>query len=205
MKKYSLRSVLIFFAVAALLLSHIATSIRLREANQELDIVRRTYGYMKIEDDNKINVISLAQERSSNGDALRLVVPSGDRYFLHLSETNAQDNALLPKGKHKTTVALNSWADGEDLILRYKMYLNPDTQTPYLEVGSRNQGFFTYRPDDWPSDVPLSIEFLIEAPEKTELAPHEPIILMRARSEPLNRGIILWLESETHRNSRVTP
>jgi hypothetical protein len=91
MKRYSLRSVLLFFAIAALLLSHIVTTIRLQKANQELDVVRRNYGYMRIEDDSKINVISLAQERGSNGDALRFIVPPGERYFLHLSETTAKD------------------------------------------------------------------------------------------------------------------
>jgi hypothetical protein len=205
MKNYSLRSVLIIFAFAALLLSHVVTSVQLRKANQELDVVRHNYGYMKIEDDRKINVISLAQERDSNGDALRFIVPPGERYFLHLSETTAKDNAKLPDGKHKTTVALNGWADGEDVILRYGLYINPDKQTPYLTVGSRNQGFFTYRPDNWPSDVSLSTVFQLKASEKIEISPYEPIVLMRATSEAIDRGIVLWLESETHRNSRAKP
>jgi hypothetical protein len=204
-KNFSLRSVLVVVAFAALLLSHIRTSVRLHETNQELDVVRRNYGYMKIEDDKKINVISLAQERDSNGDALRFIVPPGQRYFLHLSETTAKDNARLPNGKHKTTLALNGWEDGEDIILRYGLYINPEKQTPYLWVASQNQEFFTYRPDDWPSDVFLSTVFQLEASEKIVISPNEPIVLMRATSEEIDRGIVLWLESETHETSRANP
>jgi hypothetical protein len=203
MKSYSLRSVLLLFAIAALLLSHIVTSTRLQEANQELGVVRRNYGYMKVEDDSKINVISLAQERDSNSDALRFIVPPGERYFLHLSETTAKDNDKLPDGKHKTTIALNGWVDGEDVILRYGVYIDPDKQTPYLRVGSGTQGFFTYRPDDWPSDVSLSTVFQLAATEKVEVSRNEPIVLMRAVSETIDRGVVLWIESETHRNSRA--
>jgi hypothetical protein len=204
-RNFSLRSLLVVVAFAALLLSHIRTSVRLHETNQELDVVRQNYGYMKIEDDKKINVISLAQERNSNGDALRFIVPPGDRYFLHLSETTAKDNARLSDGEHKTTLALNGWANGEDIILRYGLFINPDKQTPYLWVASQNQEFFTYRPDDWPSEVSLSTVFQLEASEKIEISPNEPIVLMRATSEKLDRGIVLWLESETHRTSRAKP
>ena len=201
-KNFSLRSVLVVVAFVALLLSQIVTSVRLREAHQELDVLRRNYGYMKIEDDKKINVISLAQERASNGDALRFIIPPGERYFLHLSETTAKGNAQLPGGNHKTTVALNNWADGEDVILRYRKNINPVTQTPYLSVGSQNQGYFTDRPDDWPRDVSLSMVVQLDASEKLEIPPNEPIVLMRATSDEIDRGIILWLESETHRASR---
>lgn len=201
MKSFSLRSLLVFVAFIALLLSHAATSVRLRNANQELTVVRQTYGYMKIEDDAMINVIALAQEDG----AFRFIVPPGERYFLHLSETTAQDNSELPSGKPKTTVALNGWADGEDVILRFGLHFSPDKQTPYLSVGSRNQAFFTYHPDDWPSEVSLSIVSQLEAPEKLELAPNEPIILLRAKSDAIDRGIVLWLESETHRKSHAHP
>ena len=80
-------------------------------------------------------------------------------------------------------------------------YINPDKQTPYLTVGSRNQGFFTYRPEEWPSDVSLSTVYELQADQKIELPPNEPIVLMRAKSDEIDRGIVLWLESETHRNS----
>ena len=199
MKTFSLRSALVAMAFVALVLSHALTSARLRNANQELEVVHRNYGHMTIEDATKINVIALAQDES----AYRFVVPAGERYFLHLSETTARDNSELPTGKHKTTVALNNCADGEDVILRFGLYINPDKQTPYLTVASQNQGFFTYRPDDWPGGISLSKVSKLEAPEKLELLLNDPIVLMRAKCDSLDRGIVLWLESETHRKYRA--
>ncbi len=198
MKSFSIRSILVVVAFVALLLSHALTSVRLNDAQRELDVVRRTYGYMKIENSSKINVVSLAQEKG----AFRFVIPPGERYFLHLSETNAQGNSALPTGEHKTTVALNKWVDGEDVILRFGMYINPESDTPYLEVGSQNQRFFTYRPENWPSGISLTEVDKLDASEKLELLPNDPIILMRAKSDEIDRGIVLWLESETHRKSR---
>lgn len=198
MKSFSLRAVLVVVAFVALLLSHALTSARLYEAYRELGDVRRKYGYMKIENSSKINVVALAQEKG----AFRLVIPPGERYYLHLSETTAQGNSALPTGQHKTTVALNNWADGEDVILRFGLYINPDTDTPYLDVGSQNQGFFTYRPENWPSGISLSEAYHLDASEKLELPPNDPIILLRAKSDEIDRGIVLWLESETHRKSR---
>jgi hypothetical protein len=204
MKTFSLRSILVAFVFAALLLSVVVSFVRLQEVNRELDTVRQNYGYMKIEDETKINVISLAQERSHNGDALRFVIPPGKRYFLHLSETTAEDNDELPSGRHKTTVSLG-WKEGQDVILGYRLLIDPVKQTPYLRVGSRNQDFFTYRPDDWPSEISLSTVSQLQAHEKLELSPDEPIILMRATSKAIDRGIVLWLETESHRNSQSNP
>lgn len=198
MKSFSFRTILVVVAFVALLLSHALTSARLLDATRELDVVRRNYGYMKIENASKINVVSLAQEEG----AFRFVIPPGERYYLHLSETNAKNNSDLPTGRHKTTIALNSWADGEDTILRFGMCLNPDDETPYLEVGSQNQGFFTYRPENWPSAVSLSSVYQLEASNKLELPVDKPIILLRAKSDEIDRGIVLWLESETHRKVR---
>lgn len=201
MKTFSLRSVLIAIAFVALAISHTLLNFRLRDVNRELDVVRRNYGYMKIEDDSKINVVSLAQEDG----AFRFVVPPGERYFLNLSETTAQNNSELPTGIHKTTVCLNNWVDGEDVILRHDLYINTKKQTPILSVTSQNQNFFTYQPDNWPSNVWLYTVSQLEAPEKLELPPNEPIVLMRAKSDAIDRGIILWLESETHQKSRTGP
>ncbi|TWT31147.1 hypothetical protein KOR34_45230 [Posidoniimonas corsicana] len=199
MKSFGLRSVLVLFAFIALLLSHVSTSLRLREANRELDVVRRNYGHMVVEDPSKINVVSLAQERG----AFRFIIPSGQRYYLHLSETTAEENAEAPSGRPKTTIALNSWVDGEDTIIRFGLYVDPDTQTPYLRAASQNQGYFTYRPDDWPSGIALAPSYEFNADAKLELPPDEPIYLLRAKSEHTDRGIVLWLESDTHYNSRT--
>ena len=202
MKTFSLRSVLLFVTIAALVLSHIRMSYRLREVNQELDVVRRNYGYMKIVDNKKINVISLAVDRGDSEDALRFVVPPGQRYFLHLSETTAENNSQLPNGTPKTTVCLNTWKDGEDVILRYNLYNDAFKHTPFLRVASQNQGFFTYEPDDWPTRVAFLPASQLKANEKIEIPINEPIVLLRAISERIDRGIVLWLESETHYNAR---
>ena len=203
MKTFSLRTVLVIVAFAALTMSHFLVSLRLSEANRELDGVRRNYGYMKIEDGTKINVISLVQDKGTNRDALRFIIPPGELYYLHLSETTANENSILPSGRHKTTVALNSWVDGEDVIIQYRLGIDPKKQTPYLDVSSPNEGFFTYLPDDWPSGVSLSMAFQLDVPKKTEISPKEPIVLMRAKTDAIDRGIVLWLESESHRKSRA--
>lgn len=200
MKTFSLRTLFVVVAFVSLLLSLAMTGIRLRDANRELEIVRRNYGYMKIRDPSKVNVIALAQER----DAFRFVVPPGERYFLHLSETTAQVDSVLPSGKHKTTVALNSWKDGEDVILKFGLFIDPEKDAPYLEVRSLSENFFTYRPDDWPSGAYLDPVFQIEAVQQREYSRLEPIVLLRATCKDNDRGILLWLEPESHRIRSVT-
>lgn len=187
----------------ALILSHVRTSLRLQEANRELGDVRQKYGYMKVEDERKINVVSLAQERSHNRDALRLIVPPGERYFLHLHETTANNGEQFPGGKSKITVSLG-WADGKDVILHYGMYFNPESDSPYLRVSSRNQEFFVYEPKEWPSGISLPVVFQLDATKQLELSPDEPITLMRAAAESIDREIVLWLETRSHRDARAS-
>ena len=201
MKRFSISSLLLIVAIVAVLVSHVRTSIQLREAQREILEIRQTYGYINVQDKTKINVVSLSKEKRHDADALRFVVPPGDRYFLHLSETTAREISEVPSGRPKITYSLG-WKDGADVILRYETLIDPGPSTPYIQVGTRNRHCFTYRPEDWPEDVYFDSVAQFDASEPKEIQPGQPIFLYRGQAATLDRGVVLWLEPESHRNKR---
>ena len=201
MKRFSLSTVLLFVAIIALLVSHFRTSIQLRDAQREIREVRANYGYLDVGDDTKINVVSLSNEKRHDGDALRFIIPPGERHFLHLSEVTGAAISHIPAERPKITYSLG-WKDGADIILRYEMLIDPGPSTPYMEVGANNRRCFTYRPEEWPEDVYFDTIKQFDATEPKEIELGQPIFLYRGLAPSIDRGIVLWLEPESHRRTR---
>jgi len=202
MKSYSLLTLLLLCAIAALCASHFAMSRKLADARAEIDAIRRNYGYIRADNENKVYISSITQHKGSNRDSLRIVVPPGERYSLHLSETAARPSEIPPKAKPRTTVVLNGWKDGADEILSYSIGWPPDREIPTLRVNTQTDHFYTYVPDDWPRGVSLSVESRLEANPQAEFAHNEIIVLLFANAPSLDRGVMLWLEPESRRDAR---
>ena len=81
MKSYSLISLLLFTAVAALLVSQFVMMRQLAEANAEIDAVRSKYGYIRVDDSSKTYVSRIA-DNEQDVDSYRIRVPAGSRYLL---------------------------------------------------------------------------------------------------------------------------
>jgi hypothetical protein len=118
-------------------------SRKLAAARSEVDVIRRNYGYIRTEDARKVYVSSIVQHQGSNRDSLRIVVPPGQRYFLHLSETSARPSQSPPTANPRTTVVLNGWKDGADEILSYSIGWPPDSEIPTLSVNTQTDHFYT--------------------------------------------------------------
>jgi len=202
MKSYSLLTLLLLCVIAALCASHFAMSRKLADARAEVDAIRRNYGYIRVDNEDKVYVSSIAQHKGSNRGSLRIVVPSGERYFLHLSETTARPSEIPPNSKPTTTVVLNGWKDGADEIFSYSIGWNPERDIPNLRVHTQTDDFYTYTPDDWPRGVSLSVESRLETNPQAEFTTDETIVLMSANAPSLNRGVMLWLEPESKREAR---
>lgn len=177
-------------------------SRKLAAARAEIDAIRRNYGYIRADNDNKVYVSSITQHKGSNRDSLRIVVPPGERYFLHLSETTARPREFPPSSKPRTTVVLNGWKDGADEILSYSIGWPPDREIPTLRVNTQTDHLYTYVPDDWPRGVSLSVESRVEASPQAEFARDEVIVILFANAPSLDRGVMLWLEPETRYDAR---
>lgn len=203
MKSYSLLTLLLLCAIAALCASHYWMSRELARARAEVDSIRRNYGYIRVDNGTKVYVSSIAQHKGSSHDSLRIVVPPGERYFLHLSETSALPGQGPPTCKPRTTVALNGWKDGADEILSYSIGWPPDSEIPKLRVNTPTEDFYTYVPDDWPRGVPLSIKSQVAADPQAEFDHDEPIVLMFANAPSIDRGVMLWLEPESRYKARL--
>lgn len=203
MKSYSLLTLFLLIVIAALCASQYSMSRKLADARSEVDAIRRNYGYIRTEDERKIYVSSIVQHQGSNRDSLRIVVPPGQRYLLHLSETSARPSQSPPTANPRTTVVLNGWKDGADEILSYSIGWPPDSEIPTLSVSTQTDHFYTYVPDDWPRGVSLSIDSRLDANPQKEFAPDEPIVLMFANAPSLDRGVMLWLEPETRHQAQL--
>jgi hypothetical protein len=201
MNRFSLNSVLLVVAIIALLISHFRTSIQLRDAQREIREARANYGYLDVKDDTKINVVSLSNEKRHDGDALRFIIPPGERYFLHLSEVTSTTISGVPSERPKITYSLG-WKDGADIIVRYEMLIDVGPYTPYMEAAANNRRCFTYRPEEWPEEVYFDTVHQFDATEPKEIELGQPVFLYRGLAPSIDRGIVLWLEPESHRSRR---
>lgn len=202
MRSYSLLTLLLFCVIAALSVSHYVMWRNLARAQAEVDKVRRDYGYIRVDNDKKVYVTSITQHKENSRDSLRIIVPPGERYFLHLSETSAHPSEIPPTTKPKITVSLNGWKDGADEILSYFIGMPPDRQIPTLRVSSQTDHFYTYVPDNWPRGVSLSLESRLEPNPQSEFVRDQVIVLMFASAPSLDRGVLLWLEPESRYDAR---
>ena len=84
-------------------------SRRLADAQAEVKAIRRDFGYVRVKDPNKLYIASIPQHEGK----YRIVVPPGDRYFLHLTETDAGSDEIQIDTKPWITVVLNGWKDGD--------------------------------------------------------------------------------------------
>lgn len=199
MKSFSLLTLLLVCAIAALGVSHLRMSRQLAEAHREVEAIRSNFGYIRIEDPTKLHISRI----SGYENKLRIAVPPGDRYFLHLTETDATSDTIPTDSKHEITVALNGWSDGAQEIFSYHFGIHVGKDIPKFSVKSATDHFFTYTPKDWPPGISMAAEKTeLDAEPQATFSADENILLVHARTPSLGRGIMLWLEPERNRNER---
>jgi hypothetical protein len=176
---------------------------QLADAREEVESIRRKYGYIRVEDE-KMTYVSRIAENEETDDAYRIVVPAGSRYLLHLTDTQFEHDGYPPDPIPTKTISLNGWREGADVVLSYSIYW--ENNAPRVVVHTEADEFFDYVPPNWQSGGgPNEGSHLQTAPQKA-FAIDETIQFMWWKDPSTKRGIMLWLEPhsqwEARRNAR---
>jgi hypothetical protein len=202
---FSLVTIFLLVTIAALSVSHVAMMRRMREvqsvaraevatANAELELVRKEFGYIKVEDPKRIYITRI-ESNAAGGNHYRMHIPAGTQLMLHITDTNFSPRGEPESRKPTKTLSMNSWQDGDDVILTFFIQLDDDG-TPRLKVFTDTEPLFDYRLDGWEQpqpDFPNSGSDLTTDEQKS-FPPHETIHFMKFWNDVTKRGVMLWME-----------
>lgn len=194
MKSYSLISLLLFTAVAALLVSQFVMMRQLAEANAEIDAVRSKYGYIRVDDSSKTYVSRIA-DNEQDVDSYRIRVPAGSRYLLHLTDDTFEKSDYLDNPEPTKSISLNNWREGADAILSYHVYW--ENNAPRVVVHTETEKMFDYVPANWVAGTgsgPSSEGAHLITDTQAEFSTDDTIRFMWQRDQTTKRGLMLWLE-----------
>ncbi|NNE00016.1 MAG: hypothetical protein HKN47_22075 [Pirellulaceae bacterium] len=191
MKRFSLLTLLLSTAIAALLVSQFVMMRKLVEARNEIDVVRRKYGYIKVNDPSLTYVNAIA-ENEQGPAAMRLIVPAGSRYMLHLSDTKFDHETKIDTLPAATTISLNSWRNGADVTLSYAIHM--ENGNPVVHVHTETETLLTYKVPNWTKSGQPNEGTGSPLDGQREFSTDETIPIMTWRDTGTGRGIALWLE-----------
>lgn len=117
MKSYSLSTLLLLMVVVALILSQLILMQQLRVAREEVNDVRRKFGYIHVVDQSK-TYVALIEENEKDGTAFRIFVPKGSHYVLHLTDATFDSNECPADPIPTTSISLK---DGSKVRIQYSL------------------------------------------------------------------------------------
>lgn len=205
-RSFSIATLLLWTLIIALTLSNIVAAWRLAdiaEINDELKENRRRYGYITVTDPAKTYVSEIEAPEEPWNTSLRVRVPKGSWYLLHLSDASFDEHGPPADLQPTETISLNGWRDGAEAVLTYSIQL--DKGRPRIVVRSEAQGLFDYVPPDWGvSDTgeEWTEGWMIDAQPQLEYSIDETIRLTWFRNAVTGRGLVLWLEPFSTWNER---
>ena len=196
MKRLSILTLLLLTAIAALSVSQFVMMRTLADAHAEVEEVRRKYGYISVEDPTRTYLSAIPEKEQ----AIRLIVPAGSKYLLHLS-----DAAFDPETKTDTlpttkTISLNEWQDGADVVLTYAIHM--DNGKPRVNLHSDSKTLFNYTVENWiasgqPNEGTGSLPG-----DQRDYSIDDTITIMTWRDPGTQRGVAIWLEPQSRWISR---
>jgi hypothetical protein len=198
MKSYSLSTLLLLTVIVALILSQLLLMHQLSLARAEVNDVRRKFGYIHVVDETKTHVAQIA-ENEADGDAYRLWIPRGSRYFLHLTDATFESSDSPTDPIPTKSVSLNDWERGADTVLSCVIYW--ENNAPRVVVHSKTSELFSYVLPDW-NGASSAGELTWFQGEQREYNANQNIQLMLWRNTSSKRGILLWLEPFTNSEKR---
>jgi hypothetical protein len=208
---FSLLTIFLLVAIAALSASHVALMRRMREvraaaaaevaaaraqvdaANAELELVRKEYGYLKIEDPKRIYITRIEGEAGHR--PYRMHIPAGTHLMLHITDTNFSPRGEPESWKPTKTKSMNSWTDGADVILKWTLPPEDDG-TRRLKVVTDSEDLFDYRLEGWEEPEPgnPTSGYDVATDAQSSFSPGETICLMKFWNDVNKRGVMLWME-----------
>lgn len=190
MKRFSLTTLILLTVIAALSVSQIVMMRSLAEARAEVESVRAVYGYISVDDPSKTYVNSVPNV--GMGSKVRIIVPAGSRYLLHLSDAKLDFETELETLPVTKSISLNSWREGADATLTYAVL--KENGKPRIEVRSGDDLFFDYILEDWVDSGEPNEGSDIGLDGQREFAIDEDIGIMTWLDPGTGRGVAIWLE-----------
>lgn len=169
------------------------------EARAELELVRKEFGHIQVDDPNRIQISRIEGREAKGGVHYRMRIPPGHRYFLHLADVSGDAYSDLgqPKNLKPTeTLSMNSWRDGADLILSWRTEMEDDGKRR-IEVFTDSEPLFSYRIENWKETSFPNSGYHLTTDEQKSFAPDETIFFMSWGNDETKRGIALWMEPLT--------
>ena len=124
---FSLLTLFLVIAIAALGVSHYVMMREVRDAKreveaarQELEVVRKQFGYLRIDDPKKIYITRVKGTgiiTTANANRYRLYIPPGRRFLIHVGETEISEIGPAESAMPIATTSVNSWREGAEVIL----------------------------------------------------------------------------------------
>jgi hypothetical protein len=115
--------------------------------------------------------------------------------MLHITDTNFSPRGEPENRKPTKTMSMNSWLDGDDVILNFFIQRDDDG-TPRLKVYTNTENLFDYRLEGWDQPQPDSpnsgSELTIDG--QRSFSPDETIQFKKFWNEETKRGVMLWME-----------
>jgi hypothetical protein len=190
MKSYSLSTLLLLMVVVALILSQVILMQQLRVAREDVNDVRRKFGYIHVVDKSK-TYVALIAENEADGTAFRVWVPKGSHYVLHLTDATFDSNEGPADPVPTTSISLNDWQQGADTTLSCSLYW--ENNSPRAIVHDKTSQLMDHVLPDWiGASGPSELTWYPGA--QTEYTSNQNIPLMLWRNTSSKRGILLWLE-----------
>ncbi len=192
MKKYSLMTLLLTTAIVALVVSQVVMMRSLGEAQQEVNAARKNFGHIKIDDPSLTYVCGIARNGNQVPISVRIVVPSGSRYVLHLTDTVFDDQTPTDSLPTTSTIVLNNWRSGADTLLSCE--IKQESGIPVATVRAGEEELFHYKLKGWVDSGQMKESTFVSSDKQRSFTVDQIIEITRWRDPGTGRGIVVWLE-----------
>jgi len=197
---FSLLTLFLIMAIVALGVSHYVMMRQVRDAQREVeaarkevDVTRKQFGYLRIDDPQKIYITKIEGTDASGGNHYRLHIPPGHRYLLRIGETEYARIGPVGTPKPLATMSMNSWREGADTIVHWTNTTEGEKRR--LKVRTDTEELFDVEIPDYEQGAkfPSSVSYL---PQDAHLGipPDEKIQFFSFGNEETKLGIVMWME-----------
>ena len=197
---FTLSTLLLMVVIVAQFMSQMVMMRELSAARDELEEVRRKFGYIDAKNAKQIYVARI-EENENDVAAYRIHIPPGHHYLLHLTDTIFETEGYPDNPKPTKTLSMNSWKEGADVVLSYSIY--HENSAPRVRVWTETEELFNYRPKNWvKTPGPSEGSDLTTHPQKA-FDSNETIRFMQWKDGGTKRGVMLWMEPVADYEARL--
>jgi hypothetical protein len=187
--------------VVALVLAQWVTFRELQQSRTEAEGVRYKYGDIRVQDDSKTSVFRFVNDDYGRAlpegieadESFRLVVPSGARYVLHLSDVVEKKYAYPSRDALVPTETVVLDPGPSNIVI--SRFIRSKEKAPRIVVSSESKLLFDYVAANWKGGILSTTESWPDLSwAQTDFDSDATIRLCWWSADNANRGFMLWLE-----------